>query len=78
MVNQKHTYPVGNGRTLALEVDPASGDEVHFAEECRLVAATNPGSIHDFFCRLADLQRQQAGANAHERNAPHQQQQNHF
>jgi len=78
MEAEKHTYPVGNGSALVLEVDPASDGDVHFANQFGHVDATNPESVHDFFGRLADLQWQQAAAYAHERNARHQQQQSHF
>ena len=54
---EKITIDVGKGKTLIYEPENDCEFEREFIQEIKTVAKTNPGSIQEFFTRLADLQR---------------------
>ena len=57
MDKQIHSFAIGAGKRLVLEVSPDNKGEAEFARECEQVAATKPVTIQDFFITLAALQR---------------------
>lgn len=59
MKKEKIILPVGDNKALVYEATPGNEQEQEFAEQCKAVAATKPGSIQDFFLRLVALQKRQ-------------------
>lgn len=59
MKKEKIVLPVSGNKALVYEATPGNKQEQEFAEQCKAVAATRPGSIQDFFVRLAALQKRQ-------------------
>lgn len=62
MGKEKIRLPIGSGKALIFEADPANKDEQDFAKLCKEVAATKPQSIQEFFIRLNDLQQKKPPA----------------
>lgn len=63
MKKEKIILAVGNNKTLVYETS-GYNQEQEFIEQCKTVAATKPGSIQEFFIRLAGLQKINASNSA--------------